>query len=35
MTSPATILTVDDEKHTRDGLRLSLEEEFDVYVAGN
>jgi len=35
MTSPATILIVDDEKHTRDGLRLSLEEEFDVYVAGN
>ncbi len=35
MTSPATILIVDDEKHTRDGLRLSLEDEFDVYVAGN
>jgi DNA-binding NtrC family response regulator len=35
MTDPATILIVDDEKHTRDGLRLSLEDEFDVYVAGN
>ncbi len=35
MTPPATILIVDDEKHTRDGLRLSLEDEFDVYVAGN
>jgi two-component system, NtrC family, response regulator AtoC len=32
---PATILIVDDEKHTRDGLRLSLEEEFDVYVAAD
>jgi two-component system response regulator AtoC len=28
-----TILIVDDEKHTREGLRSSLEEEFDVYVA--
>ncbi|MCE9520478.1 MAG: sigma-54 dependent transcriptional regulator [Verrucomicrobia bacterium] len=35
MTSSATILIVDDEKHTRDGLRLSLEDDFDVYVAGN
>jgi len=35
MTSPATILIVDDEKHTREGLRLSLEDDFDVYVAGN
>jgi two-component system, NtrC family, response regulator AtoC len=35
MTAPATILIVDDEKHTRDGLRQSLEDEFDVYVAGN
>ncbi len=35
MTPPAIILIVDDEKHTRDGLRLSLEDEFDVYVAGN
>ncbi len=31
----ATILIVDDEKHTRDGLRLSLEDDFDVYVAAN
>lgn len=30
-----TILIVDDEKNTRDGLRLSLEEEFDIYVAAN
>ncbi len=35
MNDPATILIVDDEKHTRDGLRLSLEEDFDVYVAGS
>src|SRR5215207_8878260 len=35
MTSPATVLIVDDEKHTREGLRLSLEDDFDVYVAGN
>src|SRR4029077_16417046 len=28
-------LIVDDEKHTREGLRQSLEEEFDVYVAAN
>lgn len=32
---PGTVLIVDDEKHTRDGLRLSLEDEFDVYVASN
>ena len=32
---PATILIVDDEKNTRDGLRLSLEETFDVYVAAD
>ena len=30
-----TILIVDDEKHTRDGLRASLEDEFDVYVAAD
>ncbi|MEC8824344.1 MAG: sigma-54 dependent transcriptional regulator [Verrucomicrobiota bacterium] len=30
-----TVLIVDDEKNTRDGLRLSLEDEFDVYVAAN
>ncbi len=29
----ATVLIVDDEKHTRDGLRMSLEDSFDVYVA--
>jgi DNA-binding NtrC family response regulator len=29
-----TILIVDDEKHTRDGLRRLLENEYDVYVAG-
>jgi DNA-binding NtrC family response regulator len=30
-----TLLIVDDEKHTRDGLRASLEDDFDVYVASN
>ncbi len=30
-----TLLIVDDEKHTREGLRMSLEDEFDVYVAAN
>jgi len=30
-----TILIVDDEKHTRDGLRNALEDEFDVYVAAD
>lgn len=35
MTDPATILIVDDEKHTREGLRLSLEDDFDCYVASN
>jgi two-component system response regulator AtoC len=29
-----TILIVDDEKPTREGLRQSLEDEFDVYIAG-
>jgi len=28
-----TILIVDDEKHTREGLRASLEDSFDVYIA--
>ena len=28
-----TILIVDDEKHTRDGLRASLEDSFEVYVS--
>ena len=35
MTDLATVLIVDDEKHTRDGLRLSLEDDFDCYVASN
>ncbi len=35
MIDPATVLIVDDEKHTRDGLRLSLEDDFDCYVASN
>jgi DNA-binding NtrC family response regulator len=30
-----TLLIVDDEKHTRDGLRASLEDNFDVYVGAN
>ena len=30
-----TLLIVDDEKHTRDGLRMSLEDDFDVYVAAD
>ena len=29
----STILVVDDEKHTRDGLRRLLEDEYDIYVA--
>ena len=28
-----TILVVDDEKNTREGLRTSLEEDYEVYVA--
>lgn len=32
---PATVLIVDDEKNTRDGLRNALEGEFDVYVAAD
>ncbi|MBT4224284.1 MAG: sigma-54-dependent Fis family transcriptional regulator [Opitutae bacterium] len=32
---PATILIVDDEKHTREGLELALEEDYDVYLAEN
>ncbi|MFK7911641.1 MAG: sigma-54-dependent transcriptional regulator [Akkermansiaceae bacterium] len=31
--NPATLLIVDDEKSTRDGLRMALEEQFDCYVA--
>jgi two-component system, NtrC family, response regulator AtoC len=30
-----TILIVDDEKHTREGLRHSLADDFDVYTAAN
>ena len=30
---PATILIVDDEKNTREGLGLALEDEYDVYLA--
>jgi len=30
---PPTILIVDDEKHTRDGLRRLLEDQYDTYVA--
>src|ERR1043166_9794928 len=30
-----TILIVDDEKNTREGLRASLEDAFDVYVAAD
>lgn len=32
---PATVLIVDDEKHTREGLMLALEEEYDVYLASD
>src|SRR5438128_4644794 len=35
MSPQPTILIVDDEKHTRDGLRRLLEAEYDVYVAGD
>ncbi len=31
----ATLLIVDDEKHTRDGLRRLLEDDYDVYVAAD
>ncbi len=31
----ATLLIVDDEKHSRDGLRASLEDNFEVYVAAD
>lgn len=30
-----TLLIVDDEKHTREGLRASLEDAFDVYIAAD
>ncbi len=35
MTSPASILIVDDEKPTRDGLRMALEERFECFVASH
>src|SRR6266568_1586589 len=35
MSPQPTILIVDDEKHTRDGLRRLLEADYDVYVAGD
>src|SRR6202163_195587 len=35
MTLQPTTLIVDDEKHTRDGLRRLLENDYDVYVAGD
>ncbi|MES2708698.1 MAG: sigma-54 dependent transcriptional regulator [Verrucomicrobiota bacterium] len=31
----ATVLIVDDEKHTREGLRMALEDDFDVYIASD
>src|SRR5438105_1683229 len=35
MNLQATVLVVDDEKHTRDGLRHLLENDYDVYVAAD
>jgi two-component system, NtrC family, response regulator AtoC len=35
MSRTPTLLIVDDEKATREGLRLALESEFDVYLASN
>ena len=35
MSPQPTILIVDDEKHTRDGLRSLLENDYDVYVAAD
>jgi two-component system response regulator AtoC len=32
---PSTVLIVDDEKHTREGLMLALEDEYDVYIASD
>ena len=32
---PATVLIVDDEKNTREGLGLALEEDYDVYTASS
>ncbi len=30
-----TLLIVDDERHTREGLRTALEDRYDVYVAAD
>src|SRR5919197_2415038 len=35
MSPQSTVLIVDDEKHTRDGLRRLLENDYDVYVASD
>jgi two-component system response regulator AtoC len=35
MSMRGAILIVDDEKPTREGLRRSLEDDFDVYTAGD
>src|SRR5215472_7231922 len=35
MNLQSTVLIVDDEKHTRDGLRRLLENDYDVYVAAD
>lgn len=35
MRSDVTVLIVDDEKNTRDGLRIALEDTFDVYVSAD
>lgn len=32
---PASILIVDDEKHTRDGLQTALEDDYEVFTAAN
>ena len=32
---PESLLIVDDEKNTRDGLRVALEDSFEVYVAAD
>ena len=32
---PATILIVDDEKHTREGLQQALEGDYEIYLAAN
>ncbi len=32
---PATVLIVDDEKHTREGLMQALDDSYDVYLAAN